>query len=422
MSTGPWVEGNTIRLLENGEEFFPRVFEVIAAAQQDVMVETFILFEDEVGMQLKAALLAAAARGAAVDLTVDGWGSVDLSQEYIAELVTAGVRVHRVDHQRRIFGIRPNFFRRLHRKLVVVDQKTGFIGGINYSVDHLIHHGPMSKQDFAAEVTGPIVDHMHAFMRAALAPSRREWRRLWNWGRRPAPQKTSTTEPTGQVRATLVTRDNRRHRTDIERQYMAAIRTARKRLIIANAYFLPGLRLLRQIASAARRGVQVDMILQGNPDMPAAVLGSSSLYAYLMAAGVRIHEFCERPLHGKVAVMDDAWATIGSSNLDPFSLSLNLEANLMIQDHAFNQELGNRLQGLIDHSCKRVAPSSIRHTVLHAIGSVMLFHLLRWLPRMIGSLPAHAPDIKPAVPDADPGPDDTPGSQAGPGKLAAPPY
>jgi phosphatidylserine/phosphatidylglycerophosphate/cardiolipin synthase-like enzyme len=105
---------------------------------------------------------------------------------------------------------------------------------------------------------------------------------------------------------------------------------------------------------AARRGVDVRLILQGEPDMPIVKTAASMLYHHLLDAGVRIYEYCDRPLHGKVAVIDDEWATVGSSNLDPLSLSLNLEANVVIRDRAFNQELGDRLDALMQHSCKQI--------------------------------------------------------------------
>lgn len=394
MSAGPWVGGNTVRLLENGEEYFPRVFEAIGAAKQEVLIETFILFEDEVGMQLHAAMTAAATRGVGVDITVDGWGSCDLSETYIGSLTAAGARVHRVDHRPRILGFRTNMFRRLHRKMVVIDGSLGFIGGINYSKDHLVCGGPACKQDYAVEVRGPIVAHMHRFMRAALGQPPHPMRRLWNWARRRHAEPLTSIPAVGDARAMLVTRDNNRHRDDIERHYRAAIQTARRRLILANAYFLPGFRLLRQLARAARRGVEVDLILQGKPDMPMAVWGSTAVYAYLIRAGVRIHEYRDRPLHGKVAIMDEQWATVGSSNLDPFSLSLNLEANLMILDEDFNRLLSEHLLGLIHHSSRRVAESRARLTLLRGLASALLFHLLRWFPRLLESLPSHSPSVE----------------------------
>lgn len=397
MRSAPWVEGNAVRLLENGEEFFPRVFEAIARAQHEVLIETFILFEDKVGMALQAVLRDAADRGVQIDMTVDGWGSCDLSEAFISTLAEHGARVHRVDHQRRIFGFRSNLFRRLHRKLVVIDGCLGFIGGINFAEDHLTSGRPKSKQDYAAEVQGPIVAHMHRFMLTALGrppapmPAARWWQRLLGRGAPGVPAAHA-----GSARAMLVWRDNNRHRDDIERHYRAAIRAARERVVLANAYFLPGLRLLRQIAHAARRGVQVDLIVQGRPDMAMAVWGSTAVYAYLIRAGVRIHEFCERPLHGKVALMDHEWATIGSSNLDPFSLALNLEANLFLLDAGFNAELSRRLEGLIQHSCREVVASRARLTLISGLFATLLFHCLRWFPRMGQALPPHVPRVEQA--------------------------
>lgn len=396
MKTAPWVEGNSVRLLENGEAYFPRVFDAIRTARREVLIETFILFEDEVGMELHAALIDAATRGVSIDITVDGWGSCDLSEPFITALNGAGVRLHRFDHHPRIFGIRPHLFRRMHRKMVLIDQRIGFIGGINYAFNHLRRSGPDSKQDYAAEVQGPIVDEMYRFMQSALGRPLPLWRRILRRAQRHKPPPAAVRPRAGKARALLVTRDNNRHRNDIERHYCAAIRSAQQRVIIANAYFLPGFHLLRQLAGAARRGVAVDLVLQGKPDMAIAVWGSTALYAYLMRAGVRVHEYCERPLHGKIAIMDEEWATVGSSNLDPFSLSLNLEANLVVLDADFNREVGDHLLDVIQTRCRRVPDSRARFTLLRGLLSIALFHLLRWFPRYLAALPAHEPRVEQA--------------------------
>jgi cardiolipin synthase A/B len=165
---GRWYDGNDFSLLENGEEFYPRVFERIGNAREEVVIETFILFEDKVGLALHRVLVAAARRGVQVDLTIDGWGSPDLSDEFIAGLVDAGVRLHVFDPGPRPFGLRPNMLRRMHRKIVVIDGEIAFIGGINYSADHLADYGPEAKQDYAVEMRGPIVTELHRFAHANL--------------------------------------------------------------------------------------------------------------------------------------------------------------------------------------------------------------------------------------------------------------
>jgi cardiolipin synthase len=386
LNSARWVPGNRIRLLENGEEFFPRVNEAIAAAEREVLIETFILFEDKVGLALHAAVLAAARRGVQVSLTVDGYGSPDLSEAFVSELTQAGVRFQTYDPARRWFGWRPNMLRRLHRKIVVIDGVRAFVGGINYSADHLADYGPEAKQDYAIEIEGPIVGTIHHFTRAATRlaePSRRWLRRV------PA----STARPAvGEADAMFITRDNRDHHTDIERHYRAAIRSARQRVVIANAYFFPGYRLIRELRRAARRGVEVTLILQGEPDMPIVKTAASTLYAHLLRAGVRIFEYCERPLHGKVALVDELWSTVGSSNLDPLSLSLNLEANVMIRDRAFNAHLHQRLAHLMRHACREVDASQVETpsnwTVLR---NTLVFHFLRHFPRWAPKLPQLAP-------------------------------
>ena len=408
-----WISGNHFTLLENGEEFFPRVFECIAAAEREVVLETFIWFDDKVGQALQAALVAAGSRGVQIDVTIDDYGSPDLTPDFLSVLANAGVRVHVFDPGPRLWGWRTNLFRRMHRKIVVIDGARAFVGGINYSADHLADFGPQAKQDYAVEIVGPIVTSIHSFVHRALAAGQRNAKSTL-WGRlreRFSVQaqtianalRTASAPLDGPVQGDaagiFVTRDNRKHTNDIERHYRIAIRSAQRRIIIANAYFFPGYRLLKELRKAARRGVDVRLILQGEPDMAIVKTAASMLYHHLLGAGVQIWEYCERPLHGKVAVFDDTLSTVGSSNLDPLSLALNLEANVLIKDHAFNQHLGERLEHLITHSCKHILVSNIEESRRwRVVRSFFLFHLLRRYPAWGGWFPAHAPRLTLAHP------------------------
>lgn len=386
-----WVAGNHFELLENGEEFFPRVFQAIAEARREVMLETFILFEDKIGLQLHEALLTAASKGVEVHVLVDGFGSPDLSDQFVSSLVDAGVQFRIFDPGRRFLGQRLNMLRRMHRKIVVVDGHLGFIGGINYSADHVADFGPEAKQDYAVQVRGPIVAQMHHFTRDVI---------LSRHDRRHHLAADITGRPhAGTAHAMFVTRDNQQHTDDIERQYRVALRAARKRVVIANAYFFPGYRFIREMRRAAKRGVDVRIILQGQPDMPIVKTAASLLYDHMQRAGVKVYEYCDRPLHGKVALVDDDWSTVGSSNLDPLSLSLNLEANVIIQDRAFNAQLYRHLSQLMEHSCKQVkATPPERWNGLRLLRSYAVFHLLRWFPAWAGWLPKHEPTITLASP------------------------
>ncbi|MBV7453065.1 cardiolipin synthase ClsB [Acidovorax sp. sif1233] len=381
-----WVPGNHFDLLENGEEFFPRVFGAIEKARREVLLETFILFEDKIGQELHAALLAAARRGVEVHVLVDGFGSPDLSDGFVGSLVEAGVRFRIFDPGRRFMGQRLNMLRRMHRKMVVVDGELGFIGGINYSADHVADFGPEAKQDYAVQVRGPIVAQMHHFLREAVQEGAQR--------RRPGGAAATGRPHAGTAHAIFVTRDNHDHRSDIERHYRVALRSARHRVVIANAYFFPGYRFIREMRRAAKRGVDVRLILQGQPDMAIVRTAASMLYDHLLRAGVQVYEYCERPLHGKVALVDDEWSTVGSSNLDPLSLSLNLEANVIIQDRGFNAQLHRRLARLMENNCRQIeAPPPGRLDGLRLLRSYVVFHLMRWFPTWAGWLPRHEPTI-----------------------------
>jgi len=394
-NVGQWVGGNRIALLENGEEFFPRVFDAIRQAQREVIIETFILFEDKVGLALHAAMRSAAQRGVKIDLLVDGFGSPDLSREFISQLSAVGVRVRVFDPGQPVLGKRLNVFRRMHRKIVVVDGELAFVGGINYSADHLLDYGPKAKQDYAVELRGPVVAQIHQFVLRAIALGDKGPR----WFRRRLKQAPPVDrESVGDVEAVLITRDNRRHTSDIEREYLAAIRAARKRIVIANAYFFPGYRLIKELRRAARRGVDVRLILQGEPDMPIVKTAATMLYHHLLHAGVRIYEYCDRPLHAKVALMDDEWTTVGSSNLDPLSLSLNLEANVFARGRAFNQLLWERMDKLMRESCQQIGEADLESgwSGWRLVRSFFIFHFLRWYPSWLGWLPRQVPRLTPA--------------------------
>lgn len=382
-----WRDGNHIRLLENGDQFFPRVFEAIRAAHREVLIETFILFEDKVGKALQHELIAAAGRGVRIELCVDGFGSADLSADFVAALNGAGIRIRMFDPRPKFLGMRTNLFRRLHRKILVVDGLRAFVGGINFSAEHLSDFGPQAKQDYAVEVVGPVARDIRRVALADLSP-RRPPRRPLSDGARPD-------NAYGRARALFVVRDNRHHPRDIEDRYLEAIQGARRRLLIANAYFFPGYRLLRGLRDAARRGVRVELILQGQPDMAIAQFGARILYNYLVKDGVIIHEYDHRPLHCKVALADDGWATVGSSNLDPLSLALNLEANLVIRDSRFNHDLSRSLERLKRLHCRAMTPEKVARGLWWRLPLAFLsFHILRHFPAWIGWLPAHRPKLE----------------------------
>ncbi len=345
-------DGNRVDLLRNGEQFFPALEREIDAATSEIHLETYIFEADATGENIAQALIRAARRGVAVHLLVDGFGSRPFAQILQPRLLEAGVQSLVFRPELSLLKFRRTRLRRLHRKLAVIDGKVGFCGGINIIDDNDRAVQGYPRFDYAVRVQGPLLLDMHAAVRAVW--TRATWtsmRRRWTPPKGPRPDAP----PAGGRRAVFLVRDNFRHRHDIERAYLGAIRSAKSEVVIANAYFLPGKRFRRALLAATHRGVRVVLLLQGRVEYLLVHYATRALYHQLLDAGVEIHEYQRSFLHAKVAVIDGRWATVGSSNIDPVSLLLAREANVIVEDEAFARELHDSLQTAIASSAKPVA-------------------------------------------------------------------
>lgn len=382
-----FVGGNSVKLMVDGEQFFPQLLRRINRAKKEIFIETFILAEDRIGKALQKALIKAARRGVWISVTADSYGTFFLSNDYIQTLTDAGIVFQIYDPQPSLLKSRPMVFRRLHRKLAVIDGQYAFIGGINLCYDHMMAHGPGGKKDFAVEVAGPVAREVRRLCQSYVRDANNE-----HLGE--LRDSVLNPQPAGPTEVAFVIRDNKRNRTEIEHAYLAGIRMAKKRIIIANAYFFPGYRVMRALRQAARRGVEVHLLLQGNPDIPFALRAARCLYDGLTRHDIKIYEYLERPLHAKVAVIDDNWATVGSSNLDPWSLSLNLEANVFIRDQHFNEVLAAEIQKLISVSRLIEHEWVKRRNWWTQTVNFFLYHGMRHLPNLVSWLPHHRPKIR----------------------------
>jgi cardiolipin synthase len=349
------IAGNELMLLKNGAAFFPQLCADIDAAKQSVQLETYIFAADATGQMVGAALQRAAARGVNVRVLLDGFGSAELPSSFVDELREAGVEVQWFRREISPFTLRRDRMRRLrrlHRKLAVMDGEVAFVGGINIINDipaELEMDAP--RLDYTVRIRGEVAGEVQAAMQRLwemvswVAFRKRIKAGGWRLRRRKA-------QPDAAVR--LVLRDNVRHRRDIERAYLKAIAGARREVIIANAYFLPGRLFRRALMQAARRGVRVVLLLQGKVEYRLQHYATLALYERLIGAGVEIYEYQPSFLHAKVAVVDGAWATVGSFNIDPFSLLLAREANLVVCDAGFAGVLRGNLLNAVEHDAQRV--------------------------------------------------------------------
>ena len=368
-----FLPGNRLTLLNSGAEYFPALLGAIHDARREVHLESYIFENDDTGRAIADALASAARRGVAVRVLVDGFGASGFADQFQPQLAAAGVQalVYRPEIAR--FRLRRHRLRRLHRKLVAIDGEIAFVGGINV-IDDRTPQFP-TRHDYAVRIEGPL-----------LGPIQFALRRVWElvvWARlnrRFRLPRTLHEQPKarGQQTAAFLVRDNIRHRRDIEEAYLAAIATARENILLANAYFLPGRRFRRALYRAARRGVRVVILLQGRVEYRLLHYATQALYGRMLRAGIHIFEYRRGFLHAKVAVVDDHWATVGSSNIDPFSLLLAREANVVVRDADFARHLRTRLVAAIEGGGRPVlAPHHARRSLPVRLMNWCAYGLLR---------------------------------------------
>jgi cardiolipin synthase A/B len=387
--------GNQVQLLRGGDMLFPAMIEAISQATSEVWLATYIFNTDPGGDAVARALAEAAQRGVQVRVVLDGFGCKASFPQLSSVLVSAGV-LHTIFRPLKRWWnwLQPGQLRRLHQKLCVVDGRVGFVGGINMLDDHLdLKHGwtDAPRLDFAVQFTGPAVQAVEQTIGAVwtraqlgrhfkqevtliaregqpLANAKRLIRRLrmtQNFELAdPRSLRAAALEP---MHAAFVLRDNFRQRRTIERSYIDAIRRSHTRVDLISAYFYPGREFRRALVEAAERGVKVRLLLQGKLDYLMAGLAARALYDELLGHGVRIYEYTPAFLHAKVGVVDDDWATVGSSNIDPLSLLLNLEANMVVRDKNFAAELALEFDNAVAASTEIDPSQTYRPGVVGAL-------------------------------------------------------
>jgi cardiolipin synthase len=381
MSNVHVIDGQSLTLLRNGGEYFPRLISAINSAKQAVYLETYIFTTDAAGRMVADALQRAARRGVRTHLLLDGYGSADLPATWVDQLRESGVEVLWFRREISWLTLRRQRLRRLHRKLAVIDNRIAFVGGINIKNDQPGEEIAAPRLDYAVEIQGDTVARVHAAMR-----------RLWSlvsWMNFRRQRKLEKFRParahTVQQRIFFLLRDNLRHRNDIEHAYLKAINSASSEIIIANAYFLPGQHFRKALMRAAQRGVKVVLLLQGRVEYPLLHYATLALYDELLSAGMEIHEYHISFLHAKVAVVDGQWATVGSSNIEPFSLWLAREANLVVRDPGFAGSLRASLLHEMEHGAHRLehATWDKRSTWMHIMTRAS-YAMVRLLTGIIG--------------------------------------
>jgi cardiolipin synthase A/B len=370
-----FVEGNAISLLRSGSVYFPALEAAVDGAELEVYIETYIFEDDVTGRRIAQALMRAARRGVIVHLLLDGFGCKSFSGKMRADLGQAGVRVLTYRPDISPWTFRRERLRRLHRKIVVVDARIAFVGGINIIDDLHTPHQVPPRFDYAVRVEGPLLAEIYpAVTRLWKLVVWSQLREQW-----PSRELPVSAERRGDQRAALVVRDNLRHRNDIEGAYLTAIAAAHSEIVIACAYFFPGRSFRRALIEAAARGVRVVLLLQRRVEYLLLHYASRALYRAFLDGGVEIQEYHRGFLHAKVAVIDEQWATVGSSNIDPMSLLLAREANIVVDDTSFARELRQSLGEAMASGAKRVEPARWKMPVSSRFMTWLCYGLVRFL-------------------------------------------
>ncbi len=371
--------GHRVQLLKGGTAYFKALIVDFDRARVEILFETYIFEFKGAAIAVAEALERAAGRGVKVKVVVDGIGTGDIPADWQKRWKAAGLQWRVFNPARGWRVLLPGRWRRLHRKLCVVDGRVCFCGGINVLDDYYDPtHGALKQPrfDFAVRVRGPLVADAHETMtrlwlrmQAAHEARHFDFRAALETVRKAAVVGTDADDPelaAGDLSsdgdgppplAGLVLRDNFRFRKRIEHFYRYTISQARHEILIANAYFVPGVALQRRLLGAARSGVKVTLLLQGRYEYFMQHHTSRAMYGVLLDAGIEIIEYAPSFLHAKVAVFDSeqgSIATVGSSNLDPLSLLLAREANVFVRDERFAAELRGHLLDAVKSSGKRV--------------------------------------------------------------------
>jgi cardiolipin synthase len=335
------TSGNLPGLLQDGREAFPRMLEAIRSARTFVLVEMYSFAADRVGRRFARALAERAASGVDVRLLYDSVGCRGTAREFFGWMRSRGVRVleyHPMD--RLLHGLRLR--RRNHRKVLVVDGRVAFLGGLNLAREYAsLEEGGGGWRDTVIEIEGPAAE---ALARSSLRVRERVCR-----DPEPALEIRSGPARPGGLPVLLARSGSERGKNEIGGHYLYALRRARRRIWIANPYLLPSRRFHKELRRAARRGVDVRLLLPGQSDVPPALWASQSQYARYLRWGVRLFEWKGPMMHAKTGVIDGVWSTVGSCNIDPGSLRHNLEVVAIVP----GREFGERMEAMFESDVAR---------------------------------------------------------------------
>lgn len=367
-----YTKNNEVEIVRGGKPYFSRLHELIERAERTIHLQVYIFDEDQTGREVSEALMRASRRGVKVFLLIDGYASRKLSDKFQDELRLAGVFFRWFEPILRTNDF--YFGRRLHHKVLVVDSFHSLVGGINISDKYNDTDDDPAWLDWAIYCTGEISVEL---MKVCA--------KLWTKSSRKALALIGFENPLKSVDGECLVRVRRndwvQHKTQISGSYLEMFRQATQQITIMSSYFLPGQLFRKHLAIAARRKVEIRLILAGRSDIRLAKYAERYIYRWMLRNKMKIYEYQPSVLHGKIATYDDRWATVGSYNVNNISAFASIELNLDVQDPQFARSLRERFDKIIEEDCVEVEESTYRtsYSLLSQFGQWVAYNTVRLL-------------------------------------------
>lgn len=356
------TKNNKVTFFFEGRKYYDEYLNLIKNAQKCIHLQTYIFNMDEFGTSVHKELINAASRGVAVYLLVDSVGSRLLSIDAENELKSSGIHFYRFNsiHVKWIY----RWGRRLHHKILLIDNITAIVGGINV-ISSSSNNSTPHQLDFALLLKGPVTKKLTFYCQKIFKSATKN--------KIAFPVLHNNNESTSGIDVKILVNDWAYRRWQITRQYSHLTEKAKEEITIINSYFFPRKSFMKKLVQASKRGVRVRLILPKYSDWPSYILASEYLYSYFLKNNIEIYRWNKSVLHGKLATIDDHWCTIGSFNLNYTSYQQNLEMNVNIYSHDFIKSLKVDIEDIIINGCDKINTSDFVENASLKIRAQRLF-------------------------------------------------
>lgn len=344
----PYTQHNTIEWVQSGSGYFNRLEQLIDGAKYEIHIQTYILQPDSTGDTITEALIRASLRQVKVFLLVDAYGSNNISRQMAQRLRSSGIRFRRFG--KLFYKGRFHFGRRMHHKVIVIDGFTSLVGGMNIADHYRGSESTPAWLDFAAIMQGDISRKLQVVCRRRWVgwpfSLKNDQALLKNHGLLPKSSEL--------VKIRVRRNDFVQYKQEITLGYREAIRRAEKSILLVGGYFLPGGTSRRVLKNALSRGVKIDVVVSEKSDVKLLILARRYLYDWLIRNGIGVYEYKPANVHGKVLIVDDHWATIGSYDLNNLSAYSNIELNVDVDNAPFSQSLAAQIRKIMVEDCQQI--------------------------------------------------------------------